>query len=42
MFVGLGWEKEMKSLRDPHIAFNPSPERDRCVAKQYSDDYQMT
>ena len=25
MFIGLGWEKKIKNLEDPHIPFNPSP-----------------
>ena len=38
MFVGLGWEKEIKSLGDPHVPFNPFPEHDIGVANRYSDD----
>ena len=33
MFEGLGWDKEIVSLGDPHVPFNPSPERERSVAK---------
>lgn len=33
MFVGLGLEKEIRNLGDPHVAFNPSPEHDRSYAK---------
>ena len=29
MFVGLGWEKEIRSLGDSHISFNPSPEHEK-------------
>ena len=29
MFAGLGWEKEIRSLGDPHVPFNPSPEHGR-------------
>ena len=43
MFVGLGWEKEIRSLGDPHVPFNPSPEHDIGAANRYySDDYKMT
>jgi hypothetical protein len=42
MFTGLGWEKEIKSLGDPHILFNPSPEHDKSTRKQCSDDYELT
>lgn len=42
MFLGLGWEKEIRRLGDPHVSLNPSPERDRSVAKGYDDDYELT
>ena len=42
MFVGLGWEKEIKSLRDPHVPFNSSPKHNICIVNRYSDDYEMT
>ena len=42
MFKGLGWDKEIVSLGDPHIPFNPSSERERSVVKRYRDDYKMT
>ena len=42
MFAGLGWEKEIRSLGDPHVPFNPLPEYDTGVANRYSDDYKMT
>ena len=42
MFVGLGWEKEIRSLGDPHVPFNPSPEHDIGSANRYSDDYELT
>lgn len=42
MFEGLGWDKDIESLEDPHVPFNNSPERERSVAKRYRDDYEMT
>ena len=42
MFEGLGWDKEIVSLGDPHIPFNPLLERERSVVKRYHDDYEMT
>ena len=42
MFAGLGWEKEIRSLGDPHVPFNPSPEHDNGAGKQCSDDYELT
>ena len=42
MFVGLGWEKEIRSLGDPHVPFNTSPEHEIGVANRYTDDYEMT
>src|SRR6202022_2803281 len=42
MFAGLGWKKEIRSLGDPHIPFNPSPKHDNGVGKQCSDDYELT
>ena len=42
MFAGLGWEKEIRNLGDPHVHFNSSPEHDIGVANRYSDDYEMT
>ena len=42
MFEGLGWDKEVVSLGDPHIPFNPSSKRERSVVKQYRDDCEMT
>jgi hypothetical protein len=42
MFAGLGCEKEIRSLGDPHVIFNPSPEHDKGVGKQCSDDYVLT
>ena len=38
MFVDLGWEEKTRSLRDPHVSFNPSPEHDIGVANPYSDN----
>jgi len=42
MFVGLGWEKEIRNLEDPHVLFTPSPEHDKGVENQCSDDYELT
>jgi hypothetical protein len=42
MFVGLGWEKVIKSLGYPHVPFNPSPEHDIGVGNQFNDDYEQT
>ena len=39
-FAGVGWDKEIRNLGDPHVPFNPSPKRDIGVAKRYSDDYE--
>ena len=42
MFVGLGWEEEIRSLGDSHVPFNPSPRHDIGAKNQYSDDYERT
>src|SRR5450631_89389 len=42
MFAGLGWEKEIRSLGDSHVPFNPLPEHDIGAANRYSDDYELT
>ena len=42
MFVGQGWEKEIRSLGDTYVHFNPSPEHDIGVANRGSDDYELT
>ena len=42
MFVGLGWEKEIRSLGNPHIPFNPSQEFEFVVGNRGSDDYELT
>ncbi len=42
MYVSLGWEKEIRSLGDLHIPFNPSPKHDIGVGNQYCDDYELT
>jgi hypothetical protein len=42
MFVGLGWEKKIRSLRDPHIPFNPSPEFEFAARNRSSDDYELS
>ena len=33
MSVGLGWEKEIRSLEHSHVPFNPSPKHHENVAK---------
>ena len=40
--AGLGWEKEIRSLGDPDVAFIPSLECDICAGKQCNDDYELT
>ena len=42
MFVGLGWEREIRSLGDPHIPFNSSPEFEFRPGNAGSDDYELT
>ena len=42
MFAGPRWEKEIRSIGDPHVPFNSSPEHDIGVANRYSDDYELT
>ena len=42
MFAGLGWEKEIRSLGDPHISVNSSPEFEFRPEKRGSDDYELT
>ena len=42
IFADLGWEKEIKSLGDPHVSFNPSPKYDIGPGNQNSDDYKLT
>ena len=42
MFVGLGWEKEIRSLGNPHVPVNPLPKHDIGVGNRYSDDYELT
>ncbi len=37
MFDALGWEKEIRSLADPHIAVNLSPEFLGAAGNQSSD-----
>jgi hypothetical protein len=41
-FVGLGCEKEIRSLGDPDVLFIPSWERDIRAGNQCSDDYNLT
>jgi hypothetical protein len=42
MFAGLGWEKEIRSLGDPHILFNSSPKFEFAAGNRSSDDYEQT
>ena len=42
MFVGLGWEKNIRSLGDPDVPFIPSPKRDIRAGNQCSVDYDLT
>ena len=42
MFVGLGWEKNIRSLGDPDVPFILSPECDIRAGNQCSDDYKLT
>ena len=41
LFAGLGWEKEIRRLGYPHVAFNSSPEHDIGAENQYRDDYEL-
>jgi hypothetical protein len=41
MFVGLGWEKEIRSLGDPHIPSNPSPKFEFAAGNRSSGDYEL-
>ena len=42
IFVGLGWEKEIRSLGHPHIPFNPSPKFEFAAGNRGSDNYELT
>ena len=45
MFEGLGCDEEIENLGEPHIPFNPSPERERderSARDRFRDDYVMT
>ena len=42
MFAGLEWEKEIRSLGDPYIPFNPSSKFEFVAGNQDSDDYELT
>jgi hypothetical protein len=42
MFAGLGWEKKIKSLGDPHIPFSPPPEIEFVAGNRGSNDYELT
>jgi hypothetical protein len=39
MFAELGWEKEIRSLADPHIPVNLLPEFEFAAGNRSSDDY---
>ena len=41
-FAGLGWEKEIRSLDNPHIPVNSSPEFEFRPGNAASDDYDLT
>ena len=41
MFSCLEWEKQIRSLRDPHVPFNPLSEHDIGVENRCSDDYKL-
>ena len=40
IFVGQGRKKNIRSLEDPHVPFNPSSEHDIGVVNQCNDDYE--
>lgn len=45
MFEGLDCDEEIHNLDDPHIPFNPTPERERderSARDRFRDDYVMT
>ena len=42
MFAGLGWEKKIRSLGDPNIPVNSSPEFEFRFGNRGSDDYELT
>jgi hypothetical protein len=42
MFVGLGWEKEIKNLADPHIPVKLLPEFLFVAGNRSTDDYNLT
>ena len=42
LFARLGWEKEIRSLRDPHISFNPLPKFEFAAGNRDSDDHELT
>ena len=42
MFAGFGWEKKIRSLGDPHILVNSSPEFEFRPRNQGSYDYDWT
>ena len=41
MFAGLGWEKKIRILRDPHILFNSSSEFEFGPENRGNDDYEL-
>ena len=42
IFAGLGWEKKIRSLRDPYIPVNSSPKFEFRLGNRASDDYDLT
>jgi hypothetical protein len=42
MFADLGWKKEIRSLGDLYVLFNPSWKHDIGIVNRYSDNYEMT
>ena len=45
MFEGLDYDEEIHNLDDPHIPFNPTPERERderSARDRFPNDYVMT
>jgi hypothetical protein len=41
MFAGLGWEKEIRSLADPHIPVDLSPKFSFAAGNRSIDDYNL-
>jgi hypothetical protein len=45
MFEGLGYDDEIANLGEPHVPFNPSPDRERnerSAIERFRDDYVIT